>query len=250
MSARANGDDLATHQGDSPARTVTSNRLADPPLSENATSEHGTPRTGCCSNARTGCCSSARQLCRRRPAVSPVICEPCAARDHRQCARNGAHASIRKDSHADRFIITDDGPGPNPKDVPRLFAVNRPLVSSKLLAAVLRRAVAAFVGALAIRPGFDHERDVGAVLRGDTGVASVMAGGVCLRSDHAELCRRHRLCALLQLMEHQAGGVFARERAGDALIVSRQSRATVVLVGVTCCMSWCRSRGEYHQGEE
>ena len=41
----------------------------------------------------------------------------------------GADATIERDG--DTWIIADNGPGLDPADVPRLFAVNRPLLSSK-----------------------------------------------------------------------------------------------------------------------
>ena len=42
----------------------------------------------------------------------------------------GADATIEQDG--DTWIIADNGPGLDPVDIPRLFAVNRPLLSSKL----------------------------------------------------------------------------------------------------------------------
>ena len=48
----------------------------------------------------------------------------------------GAEVSL---DHADgAWIVTDDGPGLDPAEVPRLFAVNRPLLSSKLVRLPLR----------------------------------------------------------------------------------------------------------------
>ena len=41
----------------------------------------------------------------------------------------GADATLERDGGA--WVISDDGPGLDPADVPRLFAVNRPLLSSK-----------------------------------------------------------------------------------------------------------------------
>jgi hypothetical protein len=42
----------------------------------------------------------------------------------------GAMVTLEQDGE-NAWIITDDGPGISPADVPRLFSVNRPLVSSK-----------------------------------------------------------------------------------------------------------------------
>jgi hypothetical protein len=42
----------------------------------------------------------------------------------------GANASITKDGGT--WVIADDGPSIDPREVPRLFSVNRPLLSSKL----------------------------------------------------------------------------------------------------------------------
>jgi hypothetical protein len=45
----------------------------------------------------------------------------------------GAHVTISRGPSDDRsFLIEDDGPGIAPDDVPRIFAVNRPLLTSKL----------------------------------------------------------------------------------------------------------------------
>ena len=43
----------------------------------------------------------------------------------------GAEAFLQQDGEGEGWIIADDGPGLDPADVPKLFAVNRPLLSSK-----------------------------------------------------------------------------------------------------------------------
>jgi hypothetical protein len=44
----------------------------------------------------------------------------------------GASVTVRHASETRLWIVTDTGPGIDPDDVPRLFCVNRPLLSSKL----------------------------------------------------------------------------------------------------------------------
>jgi C4-dicarboxylate-specific signal transduction histidine kinase len=48
----------------------------------------------------------------------------------------GANASLVNID--DEWIVHDDGPGINPANVPKLFSVNRPLLSSKLMRLPLR----------------------------------------------------------------------------------------------------------------
>jgi hypothetical protein len=48
----------------------------------------------------------------------------------------GAAATLDRDGGT--WVVSDDGPGLDPEDVPRLFAVNRPLLSSKLIRRPLR----------------------------------------------------------------------------------------------------------------
>jgi hypothetical protein len=47
-------------------------------------------------------------------------------------ALDGGAGKVTLDGDTTRCIVTDDGPGIDPHDVPRLFAVNRPLISSKM----------------------------------------------------------------------------------------------------------------------
>jgi hypothetical protein len=47
-------------------------------------------------------------------------------------------ANVSLDHIDDTWIVADDGPGLDPADVPRLFSVNRPLLSSKLKRLPLR----------------------------------------------------------------------------------------------------------------
>ena len=67
----------------------------------------------------------------------------------------GAHVTLRQ--HDDIWIVADDGPGLDPADVPRLFSVNRPLVSSKCrrlpLRGMLGNGARVIVGAVAASEG-------------------------------------------------------------------------------------------------
>lgn len=49
-----------------------------------------------------------------------------------------AGANVTLDWDGDTWVVSDDGPGIDPADVPKLFAVNRPLLSSKLRRLPLR----------------------------------------------------------------------------------------------------------------
>ena len=69
----------------------------------------------------------------------------------------GAKVSLRRDKEADVWVVSDDGPGIDPDRVPELFAVNRPLRSSKLKRLPLRgmlgnglRVVMAWAGQLVV----------------------------------------------------------------------------------------------------
>ena len=67
----------------------------------------------------------------------------------------GARATLRQDG--DTWIIDDDGPGLDPAEVPRLFAVNRPLLSRKRrrlpLRGMLGNGLRVVVGAVAASEG-------------------------------------------------------------------------------------------------
>jgi hypothetical protein len=67
----------------------------------------------------------------------------------------GAHATLERDGET--WIIADDGPGLDPDDVPRLFSVNRPLLSSKCqrlpLRGMLGNGLRVVVGAVAASDG-------------------------------------------------------------------------------------------------
>ena len=180
MSARANGDDLATHQGDSPARTVTSNRRPGRSAAERKRDQRAR-------DAKNGLLFERQDwMLFLSPATLPqkAGCQP---GDLRAlcCARSPTMRSTKERTNQFAKIATptvSSSPTTVPAPTRRTCRGCSPSTdhwyrasSSRLY---LRRAVAAFLGALAIRPGFDHERDVGAVLRGDPGVASVMAGGM------------------------------------------------------------------------
>jgi len=64
----------------------------------------------------------------------------------------GANVSITRGKNDECWIIADDGPGIDPAEVPDLFCVNRPLVSSKLKRLPTRGAVCASLSALLPRP--------------------------------------------------------------------------------------------------
>jgi hypothetical protein len=68
-----------------------------------------------------------------------------------------AGANVSLDHAGDTWIVTDDGPGIDPADVPCLFSVNRPLVSSKLkrlpLRGMLGNGLRVVVGAVAAADG-------------------------------------------------------------------------------------------------
>jgi Histidine kinase-, DNA gyrase B-, and HSP90-like ATPase len=49
-----------------------------------------------------------------------------------------AGANVTLDWDGDTWVVSDDGPGMDPADVPKLYAVNRPLLSSKLRRLPLR----------------------------------------------------------------------------------------------------------------
>jgi hypothetical protein len=67
----------------------------------------------------------------------------------------GANVSLDHVDHI--WIVSDDGPGLDPVEVPRLFAVNRPLLSSKLkrlpLRGMLGNGLRVVVGAVAATGG-------------------------------------------------------------------------------------------------
>lgn len=68
-----------------------------------------------------------------------------------------AGASVTLDTIDHGYIVRDDGPGIDPAEVPRLFAVNRPLVSSKLkrlpLRGMLGNGLRVVMGAVAAMSG-------------------------------------------------------------------------------------------------
>src|SRR3954452_17845509 len=68
-----------------------------------------------------------------------------------------AGANVRLDCIDGTWIVCDDGPGLDPADVPRLFSVNRPLLSSKLkrlpLRGMLGNGLRVVVGAVAALGG-------------------------------------------------------------------------------------------------
>ena len=128
-------DPTPIHQGDSPGRIVTRNDL-------------GRPRTTPAERKRKQRERDAQSaLLFERPDwslfLSPATlpqkagCQPSDLRALvlREIVDNaldaGAQATLQKEGGG-RYVIRDDGPGLDPRDVPRLFAVNRPLVSSKL----------------------------------------------------------------------------------------------------------------------
>jgi hypothetical protein len=69
----------------------------------------------------------------------------------------GAGANVSLDHDGDAWIVCDDGPGLDPADVPRLFCVNRALLSSKLkrlpLRGMLGNGLRAVVGAIIATEG-------------------------------------------------------------------------------------------------
>ena len=88
MSARANGDDLATHQGDLPARTVTSNRRPGRSAAERKRDQRARDaKNGLLFERQDWMLFLSPATLPQKAGCQPVICEPCAARDHRQCAR-------------------------------------------------------------------------------------------------------------------------------------------------------------------
>ena len=78
----------------------------------------------------------------------------------------GANVTLEQDGES--WIVSDDGPGLDPADVPRLFAVNRPLVSSKQLRLPLRgmlgNGLRVVIGGVAASGG-EHHRHHGQRLR-------------------------------------------------------------------------------------
>src|SRR3954471_3628329 len=68
-----------------------------------------------------------------------------------------AGANVLLDCVDGTWIVSDDGPGLDPADVPRLFCVNRPLLSSKLkrlpLRGMLGNGLRVVVGAVAASGG-------------------------------------------------------------------------------------------------
>ena len=107
MSARANGDDLATHQGDSPARTVTSNRRPGRSAAERKRDQRAR-------DAKNGLLFERQDwMLFLSPATLPqkAGCQPGDLRAlvlreiTDNALDNGAHINSQR-SHADRFIIT------------------------------------------------------------------------------------------------------------------------------------------------
>ncbi len=121
--------DVESHQGELPAGTVTSGRRPGTPPAERKRQQRQRGRT---------------LLFERDdwrlfldPATLPqkAGCQPSNLRRLvlRELVDNaldaGATATLRQEEAA--WCISDDGPGLDPADVPRLFCVNRPLLSSK-----------------------------------------------------------------------------------------------------------------------
>ena len=129
MSALAKAD-RDIHQGESLDRTVTSARRPGTPATERKRRQRERDRT---------------LLFERQdwqlfldPATLPqkAGCQPENLRQIvlRELVDNaldaGAHVTLQQHEEG-IWIVTDDGPGLDPADVPRLFSVNRPLLSSK-----------------------------------------------------------------------------------------------------------------------
>lgn len=68
-----------------------------------------------------------------------------------------AGANVSLEYIGDQWIVHDDGPGINPADVPKLFSINRPLLSSKLVRlpsrGMLGNGLRVVMGAVSVRGG-------------------------------------------------------------------------------------------------
>jgi hypothetical protein len=92
-----------------------------------------------------------------------------------------AGASVTLERDGDTWVVSDDGPGMDPADVPKLYAVNRPLLSSKLRRLPLRGmlgnglrvvvgAIVAYHGSLVVET---HGRRMTLSICSSTGVTAV-----------------------------------------------------------------------------